>query len=214
MKKEQKPQVQFKENNNDYLLLDSEYELNLDSIINNLEGYMTGNSGKGKSESEKDELYKEAQEMWNEYRDTLTSAKFNLHLNRNQYNLLSDILVSKLEYDADTVFVAIELSSALASMKEHKFQDDKEVYDFKVNATELTYIYHLISKWKVKGLSKSAYTFAEILQRIGTVSKLFNYYDKWAKYLSEYVQNWVTSFEEGVVLEGHQVEETTAEEVK
>lgn len=214
MKKEQKPQVQFKENNNDYLLLDSEYELNLDSIINNLEGYMTGNSGKGKSESEKDELYKEAQEMWNEYRDTLTSAKFNLHLNRNQYNLLSDILVSKLEYDADTVFVAIELSSALASMKEHKFQDDKEVYDFKVNATELTYIYHLISKWKVKGLSKSAYTFAEILQRIGTVSKLFNYYDKWAKYLSEYIQNWVTSFEEGVVLEGQQVEETTAEEVK
>ena len=35
MKKEQKPQVQFTENENDYLLLDSEYELNLDSVINN-----------------------------------------------------------------------------------------------------------------------------------------------------------------------------------
>jgi hypothetical protein len=216
MKKEQKPEVKFTENENDYLLLDSEYELNLDSVINNLEGYMAGNSGKGKSEEEKDELYKNSQEMWKEYRDILTEAKFNLHLNRDQYNLLSDILISKLEYDADTVFVAIELSSALAKMKQHKFQNNDEIFPFKVNATELTYIYHLISKWKVKGLSKSAYTFADILQRIATVSKLFNYYDKWAKHLSEYIQDWVASFEEGVSLEGHQTtsEEIEAEEVK
>lgn len=215
MKKEQKPQVQFTENENDYLLLDSEYELNLDSVINNLEGYMAGNSGKGKSEEEKDELYKTAQDMWKEYRDTLTEAKFNLHLNRDQYQLLSDILISKLEYDADTVFVAIELSSALGKMKEHKFQDGNEIFPFKVNATELTYIYHLIAKWKVKGLSKSAYTFADILRRIATVSKLFNYYDQWAKYLSEFIQNWVTAFEEGVTLDTKQpTEEVEAEEVK
>ena len=97
MKKEQKPKIEFVENEKTYLLLDSEYELNLDSIINNLEGYMKGNSGKGKSDKEKDELYKEAQDMWKEYRDALKDTKFNLHLNRDQYNLLSDILVSKLE---------------------------------------------------------------------------------------------------------------------
>tara|TARA_X000000368_G_scaffold419024_1_gene421588 strand:- start:3851 stop:4498 length:648 start_codon:yes stop_codon:yes gene_type:complete len=215
MKKEQKPEVKFNEKGNDYLLLDSEYELNLDSVINNLESYMSDNSGKGKSEEEKDDLYKTSQEMWKEYRDVLTEAKFNLHLNRSQYKLLSDILVSKLEYDADTVFVAIEISSALAKMKEHKFTSDNEVFPFKVNATELTYIYHLISKWKVKGLSNAAFTFAEILQRIGTVSKLFNYYDKWAKHLSEYIQDWVTSFEEGVTLESQKtVEDTQVEEVK
>lgn len=212
MKKEQKPKIEIVENEKTYLLLDSEYELNLDSIINNLEGYMKGNSGKGKSDEEKDELYKEAQDMWKEYRDALKDTKFNLHLNRDQYNLLSDILVSKLEYDADTVFVAIELTSALASMREHKFQDEKEVFPFQVNATELTYIYHLIAKWKVKGLTKTSYTFADILMRIANVSKLFNYYDSWAKYLSEYIQNWVTSFEEGVTIEG--VEEVSSEEVK
>lgn len=218
MKKEQKPQVQFTENGKEYLFLNSEYELNLDSIINNLEGYILGNTGKGKSDSEKDELYKNAQEMWKEYRDTLTSVKFNLHLNRAQYNLLTDILVSKLEYDVDTVFVAIEISSALEKMREHKFENDEEVFPFEVTATELTYIYHLIAKWKVKGLTKSAYTFAEVLMRIANVSKLFNYYDKWAKYLSEFVQDWVASFEEGVSLEGQNLEKTEevqqAEEVK
>ena len=121
MKKEQKPEVKFQENDIDYLLLDSEYELNLDSIINNLESYMVDNSGKGKSEEEKDVLYKSSQDMWKEYRNSLTEAKFNLHLNRSQYKLFSDILVTKLEYDADTVFVAIEISSALSKMKEHKF---------------------------------------------------------------------------------------------
>jgi|TARA_R110002167_G_scaffold334907_2_gene542175 hypothetical protein len=215
MKKEQKPEVKFQENDIDYLLLDSEYELNLDSIINNLESYMVDNSGKGKSEEEKDVLYKSSQDMWKEYRNSLTEAKFNLHLNRSQYKLFSDILVTKLEYDADTVFVAIEISSALSKMKEHKFTNDTEVFPFKVNATELTYIYHLISKWKVKGLSSSAFVFAEILQRIGTVSKLFNYYDKFAKYLSEHIQNWITSFEDGVTLDGQNtVEDTQVEEVK
>ena len=82
MKKEQKPEVKFNEKGNDYLLLDSEYELNLDSVINNLESYMSDNSGKGKSEEEKDDLYKTSQEMWKEYRDVLTEAKFNLHLNK------------------------------------------------------------------------------------------------------------------------------------
>ena len=100
-------------------------------------------------------------------------------------------------------------------MKEHKFTNDTEVFPFKVNATELTYIYHLISKWKVKGISSSTFVFAEILQRIGTVSKLFNYYDKFAKYLSEYIQSWITSFEDGVTLEGQNtVEDTQVEEVK
>ena len=121
MKKTQKPKVKFNESGIDYLLLDSEHELNLDSLINNLEGYMSNNSGKGKTEPEKDELYKSSQEMWKEYRDVLTDVKFNLHLNRSQYKLLTDILVSKLEYDADTVFVAIGISSALGEMKKHKF---------------------------------------------------------------------------------------------
>ena len=70
-----------------------------------------------------------------------------------------------------------------------------------VNATEITYIYHLISKHKVKGLTKDSYTFSKVLVRIGNISKLFNYYDSYAKNLSADIQNWVTSFEEGVVVE-------------
>ena len=76
-----------------------------------------------------------------------------------------------------------------------------ELVAFPVNATEITYIYHLISKHKVKGLSKDSYTFSQVLMRIGSISKLFNYYDSYAKSLSTDIQNWVSSFEEGVILD-------------
>jgi hypothetical protein len=51
-------------------------------------------------------------------------------------------------------------------------KDDKTVQGYKADPTEVTYIYHLIPKHKVKGLSNSSYRFAEILKRIGTISKI------------------------------------------
>jgi hypothetical protein len=109
--------------------------------------------------------------------------------------------LSKLEYDVNTVFFAIELVELLGSLREVKYTNDKELKGVAVNATEITYIYHLISKYKVKGLTKDSFTFSEILVKIGDISKLFNYYDAVGKNLSTDIQNWVTSFEDGVVFE-------------
>jgi hypothetical protein len=86
-------------------------------------------------------------------------------------------------------------------MKDAKFIDDNQLVPFPVNATEITYIYHLIAKHKVKGLTKEAYLFSEVLKRIGAISKVFNYYDTCGKNLSTDIQNWVTTFEEGVSFE-------------
>jgi hypothetical protein len=43
--------------------------------------------------------------------------------------------------------------------------------------------------------------FSQVLKRIGSISKVFNYYDTYGKNLSVDIQNWVTSFEEGVSVE-------------
>ena len=196
-----KPEIKFFENETENLVVDAFNETILDGKISAIESYMENNIGKGKSDDEKDELYKNAQELWKDYTNSLKEAKYNFHLNRPQWKFLTDLILSKLEYDVNTVFFAIELTNLLGSMKDVKYSNDKDLIAFPVNATEITYIYHLISKHKVKGLTKDSYLFSEVLVRIGNISKVFNYYDTYAKNLSTDIQNWVTAFEEGVVVE-------------
>lgn len=197
-----KPEIKFFENETENLLITPFYENELDSKIASIENFMENNDGKDKTDEEKDELYKGAQELWVSYANSLKEAKYNFHLNRPQWKFITDLVLSKLEYDVNTVFFAIELTDLLGSMRDVKFTDDNQLIPFPVNATEITYVYHLISKHKVKGLTKDAYLFSEILIRIGNISKLFNYYDTCGKNLSSDVQNWVSTFEEGVYLEG------------
>ena len=196
-----KPELKFIEEENEYLILDTEFESKLDLGIEAIEKYMNENSGKGKSEEEKDELYKKAQDLWREYALSLKETKYNFHLNRKQYNFLTDLILKHIEYDVNTVFFAIELTDLLGTMKSIKYTNDEDLISIPVNATEITYIYHLISPYKVKGLTKNAYIFAQVLRRIGDISKVFNYYDTTGKNLNTDIQNWVTAFEDGVELE-------------
>lgn len=193
-----KPEIKFIENDIEHPILTTENESNLDGRIKAIEDYMRNNSGKGKTEIEKDNLYKNSQTLWIEYATCLKEVKYNFHLNKQQHKFLTDLILGRLEYDTNTVFFAIELTDMLGGMKEVKYTDDKNLIAFPVNATEITYIYHLISKHKVKGLTREAYTFAHILRRIGAISKVFNYYDATGKSLSTDIQDWVASFEEGV----------------
>ena len=206
-----KPEISFFENETNHFILSNEDEVKLDHQISEMEAYMKNNSGKGKSEEEKDELYKNAQIMWKEYANILRGVKYSFFLNRPQWKFLTDLILTKLEYDVNTVFFAIELTNLLASMKDTKFTDDKQLIPFAVDATEITYIYHLISKHKIKGLTKDSYTFANILKRIGDISKVFNFYDTAAKNLTGDIQNWVTSFEDGVTVEQNSVETVQGE---
>lgn len=209
-----KPEIKFFENNVENLVIDPINEVLLDSKIKSIEDYMVNNDGTGKTDDEKDALYKTSQELWKEYTDTLRDVKYNFHLNRGQWKFLTDLILQKLEYDVNTVFFAIELTELLGTMREVKYTNDDELIAFPVNATEITYIYHLISKHKVKGLTKDSYTFSKVLMRIGSISKLFNYYDSYAKSLSTDIQNWVVSFEEGVVVENIEKKKKTAKTVE
>ena len=44
--------------------------------------------------------------------------------------------------------------------------------------------------------------FAEILRKIGFISKVISYYDTNAKSLNKDIQDWAATFEEGVYIEG------------
>ena len=206
-----KPEVSFEDNGKKYLLVNKEVETILDDKLNAIKEYIFTNSGKGKSDQEKDNLYQNGQSLWKDYINELKEAKYNFQLNRHQHRFLTELVLTKLEYDVNTVFFAIELKELFETMKEGKYTNDEELISFPVNATEITYIYHLISKHTVKGLVKDSYLFAEILMKIGAISKIFNYYDTTGKNLSADVQDWVLTFEDNVVMENRQPETVQGE---
>lgn len=197
-----KPEITFIENEKSHLVITPENETLLDSKIQEIEDYMINVTGKGESNEVKDEIYKNSQIKWQELSLILKNVKYNFHLNRKQYKFLTDLIIKNLEYDINTVFFAIELTELLGSMKaDSNYSNDTDLISFSVNATELTYIYHLISTHKVKGLNSNSYYFAQILTRIGSISKMFNYYDSTAKNLAIEIQDWVSSFEDNVTLD-------------
>jgi hypothetical protein len=83
----------------------------------------------------------------------------------------------------------------LGAMSGSKYSDDKEIKPFSVDATEITYVYHLIQSYKVKGLTKEAYTFSKILRRIGEISKVVSYYDSCAKRLTDDIAKWALNLD-------------------
>ena len=124
-----KPEISFFENETENLLITPFYESELDSKIKNIENFITSNDGKGLSEDEQDAIYKGAQELWMAYANSLKDAKYNFHLNRPQWKFVTDLVLSKLEYDVNTVFFAIELTELLGSMKDAKFIDDNQLQE-------------------------------------------------------------------------------------
>ncbi|MCK9477132.1 MAG: hypothetical protein M0R46_14505 [Candidatus Muirbacterium halophilum] len=193
-----KPEMKFFENEVDNIILEMADEAKLDEKIEVIDQYMLNTEGKGKTSEEKDAIYAHAQDLWKEYKENLQEVQYNLYLNRPQYRFITDLFLSKLEYDVNTLFIAIDLHKLLSSMHGTKFNDDTQLVNFKITATELTYMYHLISTHKVKGLSKDAFVFSEILYRIANISRVIDYYEKTNKILATDIQNWVAAFEEGV----------------
>lgn len=180
----------------EYRLISLDKEKELDSKISEIESFMANNHGFGHPDEYKDNLYGDAKLLWNQYAEVFKDTLYTFYLNRKQFQFLTTLLRDKLEYDVNTVFLAIELTNMLKKWIEvDKFLNDKELKGFTSDATEITYMYHLIAKHKVKGLTNDTYLFAEILRKIGEVSKIINYYDTSAKNMSKDIQQWVASFE-------------------
>jgi len=198
-----KPDVEFTENDNLYRIIGFESEDSLDKKLEAVTAYMNENTGKGEEEHVKDSLYGQAQTLLNEFKMELRDAKFNFHLDHRQYKVLTYLLNHKLEYDVNSLFIALELTEMLENMHGdgNKFQENT-VLEYPVTATEITYVYHLLAQHKVKGLTNEARALASILIRIGEISKLVSFYDTSSKNLVEDIQNWAMMMNEGLIEPG------------
>lgn len=210
-----KPNLSIFENEMEYRLISFQSEMELDKGIQDIVEFMMSNDGTSKSDQEKDMLYYDAKQLWSIYANTLRNVKFSFYLNRKQYQFITELLRDKLEYDVNTIFLAIELTDMLGQwVSEGTAKDDTTIKGYSADATEITYIYHLIAKHKVKGLTNQSYLFAQILRKIGDVSKIINYYDTTAKNLSGDIQKWVASWEPMESMEQQTESETKTKKSK
>lgn len=201
-----KPDVNFMVGDQAMRIISVEDEHYLDGKLNEIQTFTDNNHGLGKTEQEKDTLYFTAQSSWKEMVERLKNMQYSFYLNRKQYNFLTNLLLSKLEYDVNTIFLAIELTNMLGSWELAKgkkdTKSDTEVKCYTADATEITYMYHLIAKHTVKGLTHDTYLFAEILRIIGKISKVVSYYDTHAKTWNKDIQDWASTFDSGVYIDG------------
>jgi len=201
----EKPITSLTIGGNQYRLIKEEDENWMTEKIMEIEEFMSNNDGKGKSDEEKDELYRKSQEMWFPLGGPdgrLNNVKYGLILNRDEYRLLTELLRDKMEYDINTLFFAIELTSFLGkTLENNRYANDVDPIVFDISATDMTYLYTVISQHKCKGLSKKTYTFANIIRRIGDISKVINHFDNATKDLAANIQTWVACFDDNVSME-------------
>lgn len=186
-----KPDFNFNDN---IRLLSSEVESTLDTCANNITNYIKINNGRGESDDVKNKIYEESQILWKTFSSELGKVKYNFPLTNDQSGYLTQLIRNELEYDINTVFFASDLSTMLDNIKSL----DGGYSALELSATEVTYVYHLISKHKVKGLTSDSFNFMEILLLIGKVSKIFDYYNVMLENISTDIKDWVVLFDEGI----------------
>lgn len=178
----------------EYTLISEEHDHEIEARFNDIVDYMETTTGEGESEHTKDEIYGQAKKLWNAGADALNNAKFNLNLTREEYIYLVDLLENEFEYDANTMFYVVELIKWIDSINGRELKNDVDKEAVQITATELTLLFHIIGKHKIKGLCKEAFLYMEIIKRITEISKLYDYWNNRSKEVSEEIQRWVASF--------------------
>lgn len=196
-----KPVTSIKYGDIEFSIVDIDRLNLIDSKISELNGFIRNNTGKEQTEDIKDSLYKKSQDMYSDIRNNVLDLNFHFNLTYNEYSFIKFLFKHELEYDVNTIFLARELKDILLESSAVK-EDNSDTVLIKLNGTKLTYIYHLISNVKVKGLEDpDSETFAQVLIKIADMSKILNYYDIKLKDYSSHIMDWVSSFQDSVTYE-------------
>jgi hypothetical protein len=140
------------------------------------------------TEEQKDKIYEIAQYLFNVYQKKLNELVFHFPLTDSERKFVYNVFRNKLEYDQNEVFQLKEIKENYLD-KDFK-KNDKGDFDTYINVNDLIIFYHLISKYKVKGITQEHYDYLQVLTKIGERIKLFNAYNVVVQRLSNDFQLW------------------------
>jgi hypothetical protein len=228
-KKETKESVEKQEADNiieEYSnqFLDKEFEENYNKEYDNLRNFLkrykiNGDLVKNMSEEDKNKIYGIAEYLFNEYQLKLNHLMFKFYLTNEEKKFLLDLLRNKIEYDQNEVFQMKELMdryiNILDETKTTK-EGDENLVKTMINVNDVIILYHLVSKYKVKGVNSNFYNYLSLLTKIGERIKLFNAYNVWVQRLSDDFQLWGSSLtvDEEMIVSAEVEKQKDVKEVK
>ena len=163
------------------------------------------------SEEDKDKIYHIAQYLFNIYQKKLNDLLFFFPLTKEEVKFIFNVFRNKLEYDQNEVFQMKDIKENYLD-KEFTKQDDGNYMTY-INVNDLIIFYHLISKYKVKGITQEHYDYLSILTKVGERIKLFNAYNVVVQRLSEDFQLWGGNLSVEGELVGKVVEPAIADKI-
>jgi hypothetical protein len=164
----------------------------------------------------------EREAQYNVYRDLITSygktlgeTKYNLLLTKDEFLYLKNLILKRLDYDRQNLFVGLlvrdnffyKYDSEKNATKTSLFTEN-QVEAFPLDINEITRISHLTGLHNIQGLDNKADLFANIIKKIGDISKIFDVYNSRGQELSEQGGNWLQGFEK------YDTEEVEVEQVQ
>jgi len=140
------------------------------------------------TESQKDKIYGIAQYLFNVYQKKLNDINYSFPLTKEEIKFVYNVFRNKLEYDQNEVF---QLKDIKENYLDKEFDKDETGGAIThINVNDLIIFYHLISKYKVKGITQEHYDYLQVLTKIGERIKLFNAYNVVVQRLSNDFQLW------------------------
>lgn len=140
------------------------------------------------TEKQKDKIYEIAQYLFNSFQKKLNDLMFSFPLTNDERKFILNVFRNKLEYDQNEVFQLKDVKENYLDKDFNKGPDGN--YMTYINVNDLIIFYHLIAKYKVKGINQEHYDFLNILTKIGERIKLFNAYNVVVQRLSTDFQVW------------------------
>jgi len=180
------------------LYLDDEYISKTtdiyDNLLNLIKRYNPNTElVKGLSETEKDKIYGIAEYLFDNFQKDLKLMNFKFDLSVDEWKFLINVFKNKIEYDHNEIFQMKELNDHYLKDTEKTFNTlspHSKYVETVINVDDLIILFHLLTKYKVKGITKSYHSYSELLTKIGERIKLFNAYNVWIQRLSTDFQTW------------------------
>lgn len=148
---------------------------------------------KMKSE-EIDKVYKVANYIFNVWQMKLNEMEANFDLTREEWSMISTALNHKIEFDVNEAInlADLKINWMNGAEKAAKASGLKvgTLIKTKITIAKCVILYHLISKYKVKGSGETFNSLISVISKIGDINKLFNAFNVVKERLSSEFTVW------------------------
>lgn len=143
-------------------------------------------------DSGKDELFKNSNEIWNNYISYLKGIDYNVEIKGEEFHYIKDLVTKELHYNETDIFIAFKFKETFLDVVENlqKINRDNKSYSIKVKIHDIAMLHQLIKNESVKGLGKQAVYFKNTITMIGNIYKIFNVWNEESKAISDKIYNW------------------------